>query len=61
MFPEAFTMTPQTPMLVAGSLHPHLLPSPHPTHSASQDPVTSSRDPEHFIFALRATFAMELL
>ena len=36
-------------------------PSPTPPSAASRDPETYSRVPEHFIFSLRATYAMKLL
>ena len=61
MFPKASSMTLQTPMYIAVSLHPHFLPSSYPTPLRKPRPWNFSERSEHFIFGLRAIFAMQLL
>ena len=54
-FPKASTMTLQTPMYVAVS------PFPTPARPTTREPETSTRIPEHFLFAISATLAKQLL
>ena len=61
MFPNASTVTLQTPMHIALSRYSIYSPFPTPPHPASRDPGASKRVPRHCIFAARVTLAMQLL
>ena len=61
MVPMASTMIMQMFIYVAVSLYPYFPSFPTRPRSASRDPETSRLVPKHSIYALRASFVMQLL